>query len=46
MFGLFIGAVALGQMSNITRFTENSMYSIVLHVYVSLKTESALLYSS
>ena len=39
VFGVFMGAVALGQVSDITHFTDNSIYSIILHVYVSLKTE-------
>ena len=41
VFGVFIGAVALGQVSDITYFTDNSiiLYSIVLHGCVSLKTE-------
>ena len=39
VFGVFMGAVALGQVSDITYFTDNSIYSIVLHVCVSLKTD-------
>ena len=39
VFGVFMGAVALGQVSDITHFIDNLIYSIVLHVNVSLKTE-------
>ena len=38
VFGVFMGAVAFGQVSDITHFTDNSIYSIILHVYVSLNT--------